>query len=37
MEKNAFCVGVKIINYLDVLDTSQKNAVALKKIINLKK
>jgi len=36
MEKNVFCVDVRIINYLDALDISQKNAVALKKIINLK-
>jgi hypothetical protein len=37
MEKNVCYVVVKIINYLDVQDTLQKNAVATMNIIKLKK
>jgi len=37
MEKNAYYADVKIINYLDVQDTFQKNVVATINIINLKK
>jgi hypothetical protein len=36
LEKNVSYVDVKIINYLDVLDTFQKNVVAIKKLIHLK-
>jgi len=37
MEKNVYYADVKIINYLDVQDTFQKNVVATINIINLKK
>ena len=37
MEKNVCYVVVKIINYLDVQDTLQKNAVATMNISKLKK
>ena len=37
MEKNVCYVVVKIINYLDVQDTLQKNVVATMNIIKLKK
>ena len=36
MEKNVCYVGAKIISYLDAQDTSQKNVVVIKNIINLK-
>ncbi len=37
MEKNVYCVDVKIINYLDVQDIFQKNVVVTIKKIDLKK
>jgi len=37
MEKNAYYVDAKIINYLDVQDTFQKNVVVTIKMIDLKK
>jgi hypothetical protein len=37
MKKNVYYVDVKIINYLDVQDTFQKNVVVTIHIINFKK
>ena len=37
IKKNVYYVDVKIINYLDVLDISQRNVVATKNKTNLKK
>jgi len=37
VKRNAFCADVRIINYLDAQDTSQKNVLVIIKINNVKK